>query len=349
MAPKEPVVSPTDPMPKGYGFLRKGNAYLTANTRRKTHAAKQQLYVVIDKRNPLGLRAPTWILKEVHDEDRATRDRRQDQVRRRDDATEKEFETAIRKLFPHIPEEDIHKTIKRALKKRSGRVGRTGLLDLDQKVQLAVAAHVRHCHTQYDTLVRGKMNRNEARSAIKPQATQILSRWRGGTMRVVNKPKRSWRLKASATGTVDQKSSPKQPPKPPAEKGNKEQHSALENLKRRKKKNSAKRLGAKLLATSTTPSNPPTQEIKSKQQELPQKPRMRKGTRQSSRLNKTGVQDLKMLDVFVDDEDGSESSDTNSEDEDFESNGLQNDLDDSEDDFLVCDSESELDSEWDSE
>ncbi|KAK7431435.1 hypothetical protein QQZ08_001925 [Neonectria magnoliae] len=337
MAPKEPVVSPTDPMPKGYGFLRKGNAYLTANTRRKTHAAKQKLYVVIDKRNPLGLRAPIWILKEIHDEDRATRDRRQDKVRRRDEATEKEFETAIRKLFPHIPEEDIQKTIKRALEKRSGRVGRTGLLDLDQKVQLAVAAHVRHSHTEYDKLIRGKMNRKRARNAINSQATQILSRWRGGTMRVVNKPKRSSRLKVSATtGAVNQKSSPKQPPKPLTVKNN-EQHPASDNPKRQKKKSKAKRLAAESLGTSTAPSNPSAQEIKAKQQELPRKPRMRKGIRQSSRLNKTGVQDLKMLDVFLDDEDDPESSDTNSEDEDedFESNGLQKDLDDSEDDFLV--------------
>ncbi|KPM38886.1 hypothetical protein AK830_g7677 [Neonectria ditissima] len=346
MAPKEPVVSPATPMPKGYGFLRKGNAYLTANTRRKTHAANEKLYVVVEGKTPLGLRAPTWILNEVRSEEFATRDKRQDQVRRRDGATEKEFETAVRRLFPQIPEEDIQKTIKRALEKRSGRVGRTSLLVLDQKVQYAVVAHVRHSHTQYDTLIRGKMSRNDARIAIKGEVAKVLSRWRG--TRAATEPKRNAKGKTSPpTGPVNQTVLPTRPSKPPAENGKEKQDARAENRRRRRKKSKARRLAAKQLALATALPKPLPEKNKHKQR-LPRKPRQREGTRRSARLHKSETQDLKILGVFIDDEDGSEGRDARTDDEASGSDGLQGEFSEI-DGFLVDSSEEESDSEWNSE
>lgn len=167
-------------MPKGYAFLRKGNPYLTALCRRKTHEAKKTLYVVVERSKPQGLRAPKWILGEVFAEERTTRLKRQNAVERRDDATKDTFAASIYSLFPKIPEEDIAKILKRALQKRSGRVGRTGKLDVDEKARLAVAAHVRHSHTDYDKiLVRRPNDRAGARRAVHKQMLLVMAEWRG--------------------------------------------------------------------------------------------------------------------------------------------------------------------------
>ena len=60
------------------------------------------------------------------------------------------------------------------------RVGDARDLTLGRKVQLAVAAHVRHEYTNYDYLLAtGTYNRKEARDAIQPQYVQKVTEWRG--------------------------------------------------------------------------------------------------------------------------------------------------------------------------
>jgi hypothetical protein len=60
------------------------------------------------------------------------------------------------------------------------RVGDARDLTLGRKVQLAVAAHVRHEYTNYDHLLAtGTYNRKEARNAIQPQYVQKVTEWRG--------------------------------------------------------------------------------------------------------------------------------------------------------------------------
>lgn len=181
MPPKEPTVHPKSPMPPSYGFLPKGNPYLTSNLRRLTHAAAATLYVVKHKSTTLGLRAPQPILDQVLASESATREKRAVCVRRRDAAAARDLEAAVRAGFPRIPGEDLRAVVGRALVKRSGRVGRTGLLGVDQKARLAVAAHVRHRHTDYGRLVRGPMKRHEARKAIREDMERVLGEWRRGT------------------------------------------------------------------------------------------------------------------------------------------------------------------------
>jgi hypothetical protein len=51
---------------------------------------------------------------------------------------------------------------------------------LDQEaVELAVAAHVRHQETDYDRLLAGGLERDEARGAVRGQVERVLARWRG--------------------------------------------------------------------------------------------------------------------------------------------------------------------------
>ncbi|EHK44025.1 hypothetical protein TRIATDRAFT_244959, partial [Trichoderma atroviride IMI 206040] len=174
---REQTVSPEAPMPKGYGFLRKGNPFMTGLCRRKTLDAKKTLYVVVNQGKQEGLRAPKWILHQVFSEEKATRERRRGAVERRDAATEDAFAATIKRLFAKIPGEDLKKILRHALRKRSGRVGRTGKLDLDRKAYLAVQAHIRHRHTDYDKITNESKDRDAARDATRGKVSRVLVEW----------------------------------------------------------------------------------------------------------------------------------------------------------------------------
>ena len=62
----------------------------------------------------------------------------------------------------------------------SGRVGRSAAgRDLDeQALELAVAAAVRHSHTDYDELLAGGVDRTLARRQVADRVQAILAAWR---------------------------------------------------------------------------------------------------------------------------------------------------------------------------
>lgn len=163
-------------MPKGYGFLKKGNVYQSGQCRRLTREAGKTLYVVMRQKRQIGLRAPIFVLKEVHEKDRATKETRRENVARRDLATRQEFETALFEQFPSIPKPMADAILDRTLKKRSGRVGRTGTLSIEDKVRLAAVAQARHS-TRYDELLKGGLSRNKAREEMKDDVRKILASW----------------------------------------------------------------------------------------------------------------------------------------------------------------------------
>lgn len=179
MAFTEITVSPTAPMPHGYKLLRKGYPFMTALCRRKTIAAGQTLYVVRVGSKTLGLRAPRDIVNEVHSEEHQTRATRRAAVAARDESARSTFDMELRKQFADMPAADRQQVLQRALKKRSGRVGRTSKLGIEDKVRLAVAAHVRHMHTDYDKLVRGEASREDARRAVYGSVLEVLASWEG--------------------------------------------------------------------------------------------------------------------------------------------------------------------------
>lgn len=179
MQKNEVTVSSSTPIPKGYGFLRKGNPFLTSLCRRKTIASKKTLYIVKDKSRIQGLRAPKHILAQVFAEEKQTRGQRQAQVRRKDGTATDSFLKAIQAQFPKIPAPEAEIVASKATKKRSGRVGRTGTLDMDTKVRLAVAAHIRHCHTGYDVMMERGDTRDASRAAVQQTILDKLSEWRG--------------------------------------------------------------------------------------------------------------------------------------------------------------------------
>ncbi|KJZ75422.1 hypothetical protein HIM_05118 [Hirsutella minnesotensis 3608] len=191
MPPDEIHIAHDAPRPKGYGFLKKGNPFMTALCRRKTHAAGMRLYIVSARKTPVGLLAPRPILDNVFAEERRTRHRRSAAVERRDGAVHDKFDEAIRRLFPKMPPREVPDVLKQTLKKKSGRVGRTGTLALDDKVRLAVVAHARHRHTDYDKMLSRGTEKWEARKAVADDLTRVLGTWGArATERMVPKKKK---------------------------------------------------------------------------------------------------------------------------------------------------------------
>lgn len=92
-----------------------------------------------------------------------------------------EFAAEVRRLFPGCPEQEAIQIAEHACQKHSGRVGRTAAAkDLDPSaVELAVRAHVRHVHTDYDRLLSRGQERDDARRAVAGAVESALGRWRG--------------------------------------------------------------------------------------------------------------------------------------------------------------------------
>lgn len=92
-----------------------------------------------------------------------------------------QFAQRILELFPGCPGGRSQEIAARACEKYSGRVGRSAAAKrLDQEaVELAVAAHVRHQETDYDRLLAGGLERDEARGAVRGEVERVLARWRG--------------------------------------------------------------------------------------------------------------------------------------------------------------------------
>lgn len=194
----EVTVDHLEPVPKGYGFLRKGNVYQTGLCRRLTREADKTLFVVTREKRTLGLRAPIFILKEVHEKDEATKGTRQANVARRDLSTRNDFKAVLLRQFPSIPPHSVELVLDHTLKKSSGRVGRTGTCSVEDKVRLAVVAHVRHRWTEYETLLRGGMPREKARREVKGEIGKVLRSW-GGTSPQVKKMVRQPATKTATT------------------------------------------------------------------------------------------------------------------------------------------------------
>lgn len=167
-------------LPKGYSFVSKGNVFITGNCRRHTQAASRIVYAVFkdgDKKQRIGIGVPTNIYLQVQLDERNTRAGRASNVLRRDKNIAKEFEKAIMKGFPRIPASDMSGVLGKALEKGRGKVGRTSTLDISKKVTLAVRAYIRHHHTNYDTLLRGGMERDEARREVTAEVRSIDKAW----------------------------------------------------------------------------------------------------------------------------------------------------------------------------
>jgi hypothetical protein len=83
-------------------------------------------------------------------------------------------------LFPGCPPREAAAIAEHTARRGSGRVGRTEVgrkLD-EQALTLAVAAAVRHNHTEYDELLANGLDRAAARHRVVDRVEEILKQWR---------------------------------------------------------------------------------------------------------------------------------------------------------------------------
>jgi hypothetical protein len=105
--------------------------------------------------------------------------------RAKDEVAEREyveqFRARILGMFPLCPEPAAAEIARHACEKYSGRVGRSASAkSLDpETVTLAVRAHIRHVHTEYDSLLAGGLSPKEARPLIRGQVDEVAREWRG--------------------------------------------------------------------------------------------------------------------------------------------------------------------------
>ena len=92
-----------------------------------------------------------------------------------------EMTAAIRESYPGCPADEAAQIAERTCRRGSGRVGRSAAgqaLD-PAAIDLAVRAHIRHAHTNYDTLLFTCADRAHARQIVAERVDAILRKWRG--------------------------------------------------------------------------------------------------------------------------------------------------------------------------
>jgi hypothetical protein len=90
-----------------------------------------------------------------------------------------DFAGALRQLYPSCPAAEALQIARHACRRHSGRVGRTAAakaLDPDA-LRLAVVAHIRHVHTNYDELLSHLDDRESARDEVSDRVMAVLRCW----------------------------------------------------------------------------------------------------------------------------------------------------------------------------
>ena len=94
-----------------------------------------------------------------------------------------EFAERLGKHYPGCPADERQAIAAHACQKYSGRVGRSAAAQqFDPKaMELAVRAHIRHCHTRYNALLTGGANRKHARNKVRDDVRAIYAQWQKPT------------------------------------------------------------------------------------------------------------------------------------------------------------------------
>ncbi len=121
----------------------------------------------------------------LSDEDARSRARERAAVRREvlDGEYVKRFEARLLEMYPGCPPEEARSIAEHACEKHSGRVGRSvAAKELDDNaITLAVRAHIRHAHTEYDRYLADGMDREAARRLVRRRIDKVEAEWSGVT------------------------------------------------------------------------------------------------------------------------------------------------------------------------
>jgi hypothetical protein len=118
--------------------------------------------------------------------DAPERARRREQAATLRKVEDAEFVQAVTKAvleqYPKCPASEAESIAEHTAERGSGRVGRSaaGRSLEPRALELAVRAHIRHEHTEYDALLMRGMARLEARAQVREEIERVAARWRGG-------------------------------------------------------------------------------------------------------------------------------------------------------------------------
>lgn len=189
------------PIPPDWEFLPPGNAFVTRRVKKGPHWVLIGTYNRRGGYTPvLGIFAPAVAIQTAKAADAASaaeRSQARSSAQKQRDKAEaqyrKEFEDACMRFLDFAPmHQELAKEIAQqatqvACEKHSGRVGRTSLIPLADKVSLAVRAYIRHSHTDYESSLpqsRGFLDHDvylDARKAAHADVTRFLDEHRAKT------------------------------------------------------------------------------------------------------------------------------------------------------------------------
>ena len=115
--------------------------------------------------------------------DAELRARRRERESLRREAQDEQYVAAVaeklKELFPGCPPGEAEAIAEHACAKHSGRVGRSAAAkECDPAaLRLAVTAHIRHQHTQYDRLLGETGDRSLARAEVSAEIDRVLAKW----------------------------------------------------------------------------------------------------------------------------------------------------------------------------
>ena len=168
-------------------FLPRGD---TALTRRATKYSPLRAVVVRWARarkryERQGILVTPDAIRKAEDECLADHDLRARQRARAEERREWEdkqyissFADAVRSHYPGCSETEAAAIAAHACRKHSGRVGRSAAAkEFDPNaLRLAVVAHIRHAHTNYDELLMRQIDRASARDAVRDQIGRVIAK-----------------------------------------------------------------------------------------------------------------------------------------------------------------------------
>lgn len=170
-------------------FLPSGDTALTRRSRK--HSALSAVVVRFSRSRGRyerqGLLVEPAALEKAETEcaaDAPARDRARAQAEavrvKADDAYVREFAGRILAQYPHCSPTSADEIAAHTCQKYSGRVGRSAdAKEFDAgAITLAVRAHIRHRHTNYDSLLNRGMDRTEARRVVAEKVGEVEARWR---------------------------------------------------------------------------------------------------------------------------------------------------------------------------
>lgn len=172
----------------GLVFLPSGDPALTRRAKANSHRyAEVFRFSTSRKRNERqGVLVEAEAINQAKEENRADSERREKareaaSVRRvaQEGKYKRDFIEAILKEFPKCPPDEAAIIARHACEKYSGRVGRSAAAKelANGAVSLAVQAHIRHSHTNYDTIITG-WGKEDARRLVRESIDSVMANWR---------------------------------------------------------------------------------------------------------------------------------------------------------------------------